>query len=303
MPPHIHTYQLTPRQQTLLKELLEQGNYLPVNVPYSTLAVKTPTCRITLYTSGKCVIQGKTAAEFVEFQLEPQVIFPTQGPPQPTPHETPHFGVDESGKGDYFGPLCTCAVYTDADLSPQLLAAGAKDCKVISDQQVLKTGPRLRAILGNRYSLVMINPERYNQIRDQRTNLNRLLAWCHAKAICKALEQTPTCPRALSDQFGNPQLIQGELDRMHCSIHLDQRPRAETDVAVAAASVIARECFLRQLAKLSDLAGMPLPKGATHVVDAAVQLVRTKGVDSLKHYCKLHFKTTEAVLAKTGAAS
>lgn len=292
------TYTLTPEQQLLLRELLVKGNYVPLEVPYTTIAVKNDTCRINLYTSGKCVIQGKGAQEFIEFQLEPKVLFPTTVVPEPPEPITPHFGVDESGKGDYFGPLCTCAVYADEELAPQLIDAGAKDCKLISDKQVLSVGERLRAILGERFSVVMINPERYNQLREQQTNLNNLLAWCHAKCIVKALEKVPTCSRALSDQFAAPHLVKSALKRLQCSIHLDQCHRAESDVAVAAASVIARECFLRQLMRLSERAGLTLPKGATHVIDTAVQLVRNQGVDALRLYCKLHFKTTAEVIAK-----
>ena len=296
---------LTDEQRDKLVSILTTGNYRPVEVPYTIIAVEGDKCRINVYTSGKLLVQGSGTGHFVLFVLEPEILGTASWGYEELLHPedtSPHMGSDESGKGDFFGPLVTCAVYTDPTLSKGMASIGAKDCKCLSDKQVLAIGAKLRAYLGpNRYKLVTIGPESYNRLYLKNRNVNSILSWAHARCIENLLETMPSCPRAVADQFGAEHLIKGALMKKGREIVLEQHHKAEADIAVAAASVIAREYFLHALQKLSEDFGTRLPKGASNlVVEAAKQLVREKGPSVLPLVAKCHFRTTDNVLAATG---
>lgn len=298
-PKTLYSFTLTPEQQRQLADLLADSRFNPVTVPYTSAAVETGTCRVCLYTSGKCTVQGKGAADFVEFELEPKVILPTGGTGviNRLP-EAPHMGSDESGKGDYFGPLVVCAAYVNAEIAQKMHDIGIRDCKTLSDRQVEALGSEIMRFLGSRYSVVQINPTKYNELYERVSNVNKILAWAHARAIENLLAVVPDCPMALADQFGGEHLIRQALFEKGRRIKLEQRHKAESDIAVAAASVIARCLFLRELAVLGKTAGLhgPLPKGASAaVIETARGLFERKGPDFLKDLCKWHFKTTESL--------
>jgi len=301
------TYKLTPEQQKTLKELLTLGNYRPATVPHTILAVTGPDCCINLYTSGKVLVQGKGAEDFVLFFLEPAVLgaaslgYETVLNPESV---APHIGIDESGKGDFFGPLVVGAAYTDEALARSMKAMGVKDCKLLGDAQVLAIGTKLRMLLGPaRFRLVSIGPEAYNRLYAKIRNVNNLLAWAHARAIENLLEGVPDCPRAVADQFGAESVIKRALMKKGKTIKLEQRHKAESDIAVAAASILAREGFLRSLKRLSVDLGVPVPKGASDQVRAAAEaLVRKHGPQILLRTAKCHFRTTDQVLAAAGSS-
>jgi ribonuclease HIII len=199
-------------------------------------------------------------------------------------------GTDESGKGDYFGPLVVAGVYVDETLLPKLKALGVKDSKKLSDRAVLELDGSIRSLCP--HSVVAIGPEKYNDLYEKIKNLNRLLAWGHARAIENILEKNP-CARVVTDQFGDEQLVLNALLKKGREVQLEQRHRAEDDPAVAAASILARAEFLRRLQQLSSKIGIMLPKGASSMVEAtAHQIVEKKGIGILKEIAKLHFKTT-----------
>ncbi len=203
-------------------------------------------------------------------------------------------GLDESGKGDYFGPLVVAGVQTDPELASRLRAWGIKDSKRLSDKRILDLEPMIRQAC--RHSIVAIGPERYNELYEKFRNLNRLLAWAHARALENILSEGE-CPRAVADQFGDERFINNALMEKGRQIVLEQRPRAEEDPAVAAASILARAEFLKRLKRLSEEQQMDLPKGASdRVREAAVKLVREKSAEALKKVAKWHFKTTQQVL-------
>jgi ribonuclease HIII len=210
----------------------------------------------------------------------------------------PHFGVDESGKGDFFGPLVIAGVYTDAGIARQLLDAGVMDSKRISGPaRIRQLAEIIRNTPGALHEVVSIGPERYNEMHASFGNLNRLLAWGHARVIGKLLERKPECPRALSDQFARPEVLERALRASGTSIALDQRTKAESDPAVAAASILARERFLDWMDRTSAACGVRLPPGASDaVIKAGRELVASRGVDALGKAAKLHFKTTASVL-------
>ena len=206
-------------------------------------------------------------------------------------------GIDESGKGDYFGPLVIAAVFVDAITQAELALMNVRDSKKISDGRILEMAPDIRIICP--HSIIAIGPQRYNELYVKIRNLNRLLAWGHAKALETLLEKV-LCGRAIADQFGDERLILNALQEKGCTIMLGQRHKAESDLAVAAASILARAEFLLRLKRLSDEIGTMLPKGASPAVEPAGRMIVKKhGEVQLESIVKLHFKTTQAVLGKT----
>jgi ribonuclease HIII len=209
-----------------------------------------------------------------------------------------HIGTDESGKGDFFGPLVIAGFFMPDGQEGVLRKLGVKDSKRTSDNRVREIAEVLRA--GYVCSIVAIGPDKYNELYAMLRNLNRLLAWGHARAIENILERVD-CERAITDQFGDKSLVLNALMKKGRSIELVQQPRAEEDMAVAAASILARAEFLNRLKVLSRDAGIDLPKGAAPIVEeAGVRLVKALGPDALNRYAKLHFKTTARVLAAAG---
>lgn len=288
-----------------MTEILGSGNYRPIQVPYTTIAAETDECNIALYTSGKCLVQGRGARDFVQFVLEPKVLAQVgvgyEETLNPEQYE-PHIGVDESGKGDYFGPLVIAAAYTDKALARQMLAIGVRDSKNISsDKRIFELGRQIRKMLDKRFSIVAIGANAYNRLYEKMKNVNLILAWGHARAIENILPAVPNCQRAISDQFGRKELIQKALMGKGRKIELQQRHKAESDVAVAAASILAREAFLNGMRGMQEKFHQRLPKGASaQVIEAARQLVGKNGPDILVQAAKCHFKTTEVVLGKGG---
>lgn len=206
-------------------------------------------------------------------------------------------GIDESGKGDYFGPLVIAAVHVTPQIEEDLLALNVRDSKKIADSVIRKLEVDIKTLC--RHSVIAIGPERYNELYGKIRNLNRLLAWGHAKALETLLEQVP-CERAIADQFGDERLILNALQEKGRKITLEQRHKGEEDIAVAAASIVARAEFVRRLERLAAQWGLPLPKGASPAVElAAKALVKKHGRDGLAKVAKLHFKTTKAVLGET----
>jgi ribonuclease HIII len=199
-------------------------------------------------------------------------------------------GTDESGKGDYFGPLVIGGVYVDPPVKTLLQGLNVRDSKRISDSVIKELDFRIRS--GCIYSVVVIGPEKYNLLYLKMKNLNRMLAWGHARVIENILMRVD-CSRAISDQFGNELLIKNALLESGKKIKLEQMPHAEKDLGVAAASVLARAEFLRRMERLSQECGLDLPKGASSLVDeAARKMVAKLGKDALNRFVKLHFKNT-----------
>jgi len=216
------------------------------------------------------------------------------------PAEPGRIGSDESGKGDFFGPLVIAAFFMPEGQEAVLRELGVKDSKRTSDARVLEIAETLKKNYPF-HSVVTIGPEKYNELYGKLRNLNRLLAWGHARAIENILERVPA-GKAVTDQFGDERFVRSALLKKGREIELVQMPRAEEDPAVAAASILARAEFLTRLHFLSKDAGVELPKGASDLVErAAVELVREKGPGILDKVAKTHFKTTVRVLAAAGA--
>ncbi len=203
-------------------------------------------------------------------------------------------GVDESGKGDFFGPLVIAGVLCNRAEAEKLIAAGVRDSKKIADGKILSLSEWIEANF--RHSLVMIGPEKYNQLYQRIRNLNRLLAWGHSRVI-ENIASEHKVDLAISDKFGKTDLIEKALMEKGKRISLHQEVRAEAIAQVAAASILARAGFIRQMDKLSALYAMTLPKGAGEIVDrAAVQFVRKYGADALNKVAKIHFKNYQRAI-------
>ena len=295
--PSSFTFKIDAAQAQKLRRLLEEQSFTFREVPYTIYGAQKLKLTVNAYTSGKLLVQGRGAKEFVEFTVEPEITGMAKvGYDEVHNPEMfqPHAGIDESGKGDFFGPLVIAGVYTDGDLPRQLLDLGVKDSKMItSDKKALEVADAIKECVSlDRFNVIVISPEKYNELYAKFANLNRLLAWGHATVIENLLTRWPECPRALSDKFAHESLIQRALKERGKGIKLDQRTKAESDIAVAAASILARAAFLTRLKFLGEKFGVTLPKGASAQVKAvAREIFQKHGPEALKSVCKFHFKT------------
>lgn len=205
----------------------------------------------------------------------------------------PHIGVDESGKGDFFGPLCVAGVLVDEKNAEFFKSLGIRDSKKITDKKILELETKIKA--NAPHTVIVIANKRYNELYGNIKNLNKLLAWGHARAIENILEKE-NCEYALSDQFGDESLIKSALMKKGREIRLEQMVRAESDVAVAAASILARAAFVHKISALESEFGIIFPKGcASQVKDAAKEFIQKFGRERLNEVCKTHFKTYKEV--------
>ena len=206
-------------------------------------------------------------------------------------------GVDESGKGDYFGYLVVVACYVDDATEMKLRHLKVRDSKSLSDLQIRDIASKLRKLC--RYEIVKFSPEKYNIRYPGFKSLNNMLAWAHAKSIEK-LHEKVECDNVIVDKFADEKVLKKYLSiaKLPKSLKVEQRINAEQDLAVAAASIIARHEFLLTLRSLGRQLGLVLPKGSTHVQEAAKQIVEKYGEDMLTNVAKLHFKITKKVVNK-----
>ena len=302
MPKTNYVCKLTKEQTQHLNKILVNQGWVIDSVPYSFWRARKNKTTATAYESGKLSIQGKSTEELVQFIIEPEIlkearfgneIYCAQ---QENPEMfQPHAGIDESGKGDYFGPLVIAAVFVNQDSAEKLLELGVQDSKAISsDKKIKLLASKVKTITNGAFSLVAIGPEAYNRMYNNVKNVNRILGWGHARVLENLLIKEPKCSRAVSDQFGNKSTVLNALLEKGKKIKLEQKHKAESDIAVAAASILAREEFLRRLQALSDQLETPLPKGASaEVLKTAALMIRRYGLEKLEHYVKFHFRTTE----------
>jgi ribonuclease HIII len=278
-----------------LKKDLQELGFTFDQPPYTIFSAKKKGISCTLYKSGSLTVQGKEMGPFIEFYLEPQILknFNYSYPLVNVNLET-HIGVDESGKGDFFGPLCISAVFADTEDIKKLHSIGVKDSKKISDTTILKIGKEIKKSFLN--ETICISPLKYNEMYFKMKNLNTLLGWGHATAIANLVEKTK-CTNVIIDQFANESVVENALKKKNIKIKLTQMHKAEADIVVAAASIVARFSFLEQMQKISDSLGEVLPKGASSlVVNTGKKIVLKFGAEKLYEISKSHFKTTQQIL-------
>jgi len=214
----------------------------------------------------------------------------------------PHIGTDESGKGDYFGPMVVAGIFLDGKVKSKMESLGIRDSKRLSDKKCREIAVRIRELCNRQYAEVEISPERYNSLynefQKEGKNLNHLLAWGHARAIEDLLSRF-SCNHAVADQFGDEHYILSRLMEKGRKLQLIQLPKGEQYLAVAAASILARDRFLARLERLSEEYDLILPKGASeNVVGAAKQVIERRGEEELRKVAKLHHRTTQKVIEK-----
>ena len=292
---------LTAAQADKLRARIAEMGFDFIEKPYTLYAAQKGKLNLAVYIKGpKVLLQGKDTEDFVKFTLEPEILGEAKlGYEEVLAPEKfePHFGIDESGKGDFFGPLVIAGVYVDAAITRALIEAGVQDSKRIgSDAKIRALAGLIKTLPGVAYSVVCIGPERYNALQQKMRNVNNLLGWGHARVIENLLEQRPDCPRSLSDQFANPSIIKRSLLEKGRRIQLDQRTKAESDPAVAAASILARERFIDWLENAGRQHSVTLPRGASAQVKAvARQLVSRESAAILRQMAKTHFRTAREV--------
>jgi ribonuclease HIII len=296
-----YTCKLTDEQAKALDAALRARDWKPREVPYARFAYESPKANIVFYESGKLVVQGKGTQEFIEFVLEPEVLKQAK-----LGYETvlnpdlllARIGVDESGKGDFFGPLCIAGVYINESIVNAWRDLGVRDSKNISsDKKIAELAEKIRKTPGCVVDVVAIGNEAYNRLYMKMRSVNTLLAWGHARVIENLLgkkhQMNPPPVKAMSDQFAaSKSVIEKALMKAGREINLVQRHRAEEDLAVAAASILARDAFVAGLSKLEKQFEIELPKGASTAVDeAAKKFVAERGAESLGAIAKMHFRT------------
>lgn len=278
-----------------LKQGLEEQGFDLSQPQYTIFSGKKKGITCTLYQSGKLLVQGKAMQEFIEFYLEPEILgnfsFSCK---ELLLDKTERIGVDEAGKGDFFGPLCIAGVHGKSESIEELHSLGVCDSKRINDRKILDLSKKIKKICT--HHIVTINPKKYNELYKKFLNLNHLLAWGHATAI-ENLINTTKCQNVLIDQFANERVVETALEKKNLSPQLKQRHRAEEDIIVAAASILARSAFLEGLAKLNHQYSFNLLKGASaKVVALGKKLVAEHGVEILSNIGKIHFKTYDDIL-------
>ncbi|MDR2430010.1 MAG: ribonuclease HIII [Puniceicoccales bacterium] len=297
-----YTIALTPEQMQKLQAWCRKKFWVPFPVAYSQFAYKDDKVNLVAYTSGKLVIAGKKTEDFVTNVLEPEITGTALLGYDEVHHPEwfqDHAGLDESGKGDLFGPLVTACVIATTDMVGAWKSAGVRDSKTVTtDRAILDLEEKIRKTPGVIIKVMTTGMAKYNELYGKfNNNLNQMLAWYHATALEDCLprfeaEHGKRPAWGLLDQFTKTPLVQRELKRRKIQFDLQMRTKAESDPVVAAASIVARATYVRALKKLSDEAGIPLPKGSGAPAKAAgTRLVETHGPEVLIRFAKLHFRT------------
>lgn len=300
-----YTIKFDDAQMRKLQAAMAAKAWEAVEVPYARFAYKGPNVNVTAYTSGKVVVAGKGTEEFVQSTLEAEVTGEARLGYDEVHHPEwfePHAGLDESGKGDLFGPVVAATVIAERPAIEAWRRAGIRDSKTIADTQILKLDEVIRGTPGVVVETVHCGMAKYNELMlKPHANLNRLLAWQHARALEAAL-QKKWVARGLLDQFSKEPLVQRELKKRGLErFRLEMRTKAESDPVVAAASVVARAAFVREIRDLSREFGDKLRFGAGADAKAqAAQIVERLGARALGRFAKLHFRTSYEVVAAAG---
>ena len=290
------TATLAAARAAAVREAMRAGGWEfdPRAPDHALWAARLPTVRAVMYASGKLVLQGKHAAVAAEELLG-------EAPPPATariPVKVPTVGSDEAGKGDLFGPLVVAAVLVRPGQEALLAELGVRDSKAMGDREATEAAVLVRQTCP--HAVVSVPPPRYNDLhREMGSNLNRLLAWAHARAIEDVLEGPDGAAAAalVVDAFAKSHTLRQVLLPRARALPLEMRPRAEDHPAVAAASVLARAGFLAGLDRLSSGAGVKLAKGAGPPADAAARRVLAKGgADLLARVAKMHFKNAQRLV-------
>ena len=246
-----------------LGQALSSRGWPTRDIQYARYAFDGENVKVVAYESGKLVVQGRNTEDFVANILEPEVtgefLLGYEEVNNPKWFE-PHAGLDESGKGDLFGPLVTACVIGDGDMVRKWIEAGIRDSKTITDGAIMKMAKHIKETRGVVIKVAYTSMVKYNELyRKFDSNLNKFLAWLHGRSLNDALDvKMPAW--GLLDQFTKQPLVQKYVEGK--DFDLQMRTKAEDDPVVAAASIVARATWLQQMKKLEDITGEKLPKGS-----------------------------------------
>jgi ribonuclease HIII len=290
--------QIDPSLSEKLRNDLTAQGFEIIKPPHTIFCAKRAGIVISLYESGKLTVQGKNKSEFISYYLEPEILKDfSYNYPESKVDFSPRAGVDEAGKGDFFGPLSVASLYADEAGIKQLMSLGVKDSKSISDKSIIKMAREIEKNFA--FAYVTISPVKYNELYAKFRNVNSLLAWAHATAIEGIVLKTG-CKNVRIDQFAAKSYVENSVAKKKLDIDLHQKHHGEDDIVVAGASILARYGFLMGLERLKERYKLEFPKGASNkVIEFGRSFVERFGKDELTNVCKLHFKTTEAVISKT----
>jgi ribonuclease HIII len=270
------------------------------------LARDGETAKLNVYRTGKISAGGRASRlrELLEAWRTSQTsVGGTRAPSaraegRPLLDGTPRLGIDEAGKGDYFGPLVVAGVrITHVEMASRLQKIGVRDSKEIRASGIRRISGRILDAVGrNNVHVMSLPPPEYESRRDAAGNVNKLLGELDATIMGKLVDGIEV---VVVDEFARSArsyLVPFVPD----SVRLEVRPRAEDDAAVAAASIVARARQLEEIEHLSERVGFGLPLGATHVVEAGRRVVGELGEEALAEVAKIHFSTTRRVLKTAG---
>jgi len=289
-------YQLDRERFEDLRKHLKALGFKFEERPHQVFLARYDPLTVNLYESGKITFGGNDQV----LQREVEWFLSKLGAKADKPAPGIGFdgkmriGTDESGKGDFFGPLVVAGVLVTPEMEKGLQKIGVRDSKKIgSDKKIVEIAGGIRSAVGLRsFNVVAIGPAKYNELHEKMGNVNRILGWAHARVIENLLNENADCRIAIADQFGDPDYIGRSLMERGKRIELIQIHKGERDIAVAAASILAREGFLRSMAKMSEEFGMEFPRGANEVIEAAREFSDRYGKEKLNAVAKMHFSTS-----------
>ncbi|MFA5692394.1 MAG: ribonuclease HIII [Acholeplasmataceae bacterium] len=274
-----HTLSLESDKLTKLRQLY-QKNLLNVNQPYVLFAARQNDVQITAYKTGKVVLQGdEVSSELVTIKTYLDIT------------DFAAIGSDEVGTGDLFGPVVVCSVYTKEEDIAYLESLNVRDSKRMSNREIIKLGPQIAKKLT--HSIIILSPDKYNQMVDEGYNLNKIKALLHNHMIIKTTSKVTEPVPVIIDQFCLPN---------HYFNYLKDEPFVYSDVefhvdgenvhlSVAAASIIARYAFLAKMHQQSKKYGYKLKLGAGKDVDEQLkEIVSDLGIKVLPKIAKMNFK-------------
>lgn len=292
---------IPPDQFKIFKEYLDEKDYSFEERPYQHFLARKAGLVVNLYNNGKIVISGKNENERKEIEqylnsIQAEKHIKNEKHYLPIEVSGIRIGTDEVGKGDYFGPLIIAGVLADESQIKKLEELGIKDSKSFSDTTIQNFTFKIKEILSEKqYDIVTISPIKYNLLHKRMKNVNRILGWGHARAIENILKNNPECKSAVSDQFGDQSFIENALMKQGKKIKLIQTPKAEREMTVATASILARSEFINRMNEMNESFGMEFPKGATDVISTAEKFIKTYSSKALLNVAKIHFKTTKKI--------
>lgn len=280
---------LTPSEKEI-QAFLEhyQTSLAPSKNPYIRYFLRLPQATVSIYTSGKVLLQGEGAEKYASF-FGYEVVEQTSG------QNLPLIGTDEVGNGSYFGGLAVVASFVTPDQHAFLRKLGVGDSKTLTDQKIRQIAPILKEKI--QHQALLLSPSKYNEVIGDRYNAVSVKVALHNQAIYLLLQKGVQPEKIVIDAFTSSKnydkYLAQEANRFSNPISLEEKAEGKY-LAVALSSIIARDLFLENLENLGRELGYQLPSGAGTASDkVASQILQAYGMQGLNFCAKLHFKNTE----------